>query len=519
MKKKEVLPFKKSFHALLSKNATSAGGILSQTIKKTYDYIDGGFVKEDSLLLCNAQPLYDIPKYVRDYMMNTNIPNNFYTKVSGDKFLVEALKLNAASQGICFNKEENIMVTAGANNGFSALCHALCDSGDVILALSPSYILFADCVKAYGGELVLVPSRNNGKKFEIAPQDLEKIIQKVKAENRNIKGLLVINPTNVEGQFWTEDEISKLVPIINKHDLLVIEDRVYDQLFFDVGDQTPAFFANNPDISNRCVTIDSVSKRYGATQWRVGWVYGPAEIIKIARDYVMNSVWSMVTLFQRASAYMIASTFPDDIEMPANMNEEFKDFFVSAKQYCKDQENYFVSLLDGYQKRRDLSMMIINGVNKYQEMVDENQNLTSHEVLLTEYGDYIEDYKIDLDGIDGFSTPIIPRAAMFIAINANDSAFKKLPSYLVEHGQMLHRLIYLNTKVVLLPPSEVTLPEGENFYRMEYGVAPELLFEALSKLQRFMNDWFSMSDAERNILIQEAYETLPEKYKTHKKAA
>ena len=501
------------FCHLISRNATQQKGTMINTIQKTFDYIDGGFVKKDSLLLCDSKPLCDVPLYAQKFIRESDSNNNFYTHVDGEQVLLDVLSLRAKSSDLYYQNTDNILITAGAVNAFSALCHTLCDEGDVILTLSPSYILLANCVKAYGAELVLVPAVLQNGKFQVTADALKSTIESVKQQNRKIKGLLIVNPTNVDGQFWSEDEIDAIAPVIIDHELLVIEDRVYDGLCFDTTSGEPAFFANHPKLSQQCITIDSVSKRYGATQWRIGWAFGPVEIIKIAKDYVMNSVWSANSLYQKASAHIMAAEMSEQQYEQLPHENPSRAFIDNARLYHKEHNLYMEHLLSGYRERRDLCLLLFNGTKAYKAEFEALPGMTPCNVLLDKYGSHIEDYGITQDGIAGFNTPMIPKTSMFISVQADEQVFKGFPSKWQDKSQMLNRLIYLNSKVVLLPPTEVTLPEDCYYYRMEYGVALDLLFNALSKLQQFMTAWCSSDLETQWKMVVQANNSLPEQYR------
>ena len=231
--------------ARLSKRHSKAMTDLTRKSDATFAFIGDGFVDPNAIPFYDAQALLDIPAFTRLFIQQENPFYNYYTKIDGDNFFKETLRLNAIQNDLPHTENDNILVTAGASNAFSSLCYALCDEGDVILALSPSYILFANAPEAYGAELQLVESCKEKHKFMVSPERLEQQILDNIAANKTIKAVLIVNPTNIDGQYWTEDEVDGIASVIEKFGLSVIEDRVYDQLQFDLSAGKPAFFANN----------------------------------------------------------------------------------------------------------------------------------------------------------------------------------------------------------------------------------------------------------------------------------
>ena len=479
--------------ARLSKRHSQPMTDLTRKSYATFAFIGDGFVDANAIPFYDAQALRDIPAFARHYIQQENPLYNYYTKIDGDSFFKETLRLNAIQHNLPHTENDNILVTAGASNAFSSLCYALCDEGDVILALSPSYILFANAPEAYGAELQLVESQQGIRKFTVLPEKLDQQINENLKAGNTVKAVLIVNPTNIDGQYWTEDEVEEIAIVIEKYGLSVIEDRVYDQIQFDLSAGKPAFFANNKRIQNNVITIDSVSKRYGATQWRIGWIYGPKNIIAAAQKYVMQSVWSPSHAYQKAAAIMMAAQLPEKI-----INEHCHDValsaqLVSAQGHSHEMHAYFIELNKSYKRRRDLCLLIVNGRKRYEQMTLSNKNLTSAQSLLNHYKDDLARFSISTHGLQNFETPILPNAAMFLLLALKKCTVCKCKLDEKSADLILARLMYKDANVVMLPHTELTLPEGgQHYFRMEYGVPLEQLLQGLSNLQKFMQEWCAL---------------------------
>lgn len=434
---------------------------LTRRANRTLEYFYDAFIDESAIKMFDAQALNDVPPQAQKFLSNQSSPSNFYTSIGGEPSLLRSLSKLAYHQRLGFQEPENILVTAGAVNAFSALCYALCDPGDVILTLSPSYILLAHSPELFHATMELVPSVRSDK-FRVSSAQLEEEIRKHQARGKRVKAVLVVNPTNIDGQCWTREQIDEITPVLEAHDLLLIEDRVYDGTQFDPPEDA-AFFAHHPKLTSRTATIDSVSKRYGATQWRVGWLIADSTIVEAARSFVLQSVWSPNSLYQKAAALMIDSSLDD---IPCNWAKEY------LQDTCKE-----------YRLRRDLCLLLLHGEERYEALAD-RYRLTSSHVLRRHYAGALEGCELVQAGSSHLYAPIIPQAAMFLLIGFSDAVWRALPKGLSHADLALGRYIYLEEKVAMIPPSELTLPEEEKLFRLEYGVSVEDIVQCFVRLDR-----------------------------------
>lgn len=467
---------------------TPAPATLAGRIASTYSYIGDGFYDSSVITLTSAKALSDAPDFAKDYLANLtkSVPDNFYTTTSGEDELVDALSCYGKKLDLAYTDKSNIAITAGAVNAFYSLCYALCDQGDVILTLSPSYILFANAARTFGAEMVLVPSRRNDK-FSIHPKDLEDTIAEVQRSGRTIKGLFVVNPTNIDSQPWTENDIDALAPVLERHQFPIIEDRVYDGLQYDRSGQE-AFFSNHPMLKEKTITIDSVSKRYGATQWRIGWIFGPGHIINAAKGSIMQTVWSPNSKYQTATALMLFASMSENERHACQQSQKTKELVSLSATYATAHKEYFSNLNKEYASRRDLCLYLIQGKEKY----NPSNNMLPAAEIVRKFGAVIERHPDLHNGTLGFAAPILPRAGMFMLLEADQGFFDALERF-GPADLLLARLLYKEAGVMMLPPTELTLPEGTRMYRMEFGIEIDDLVGAFSRLNAFSEKFKKLS--------------------------
>lgn len=453
--------------------------------QRTFASIGDSFSDTSAIALYDAKALRDVPAFCKDYLneISEQSADNFYTNISGEPILIETLSAYGKKLGLAHTERQNILVTAGAVNAFYSICYALCDEGDVILALSPSYILFAHSMRTFGAEMVLVPSSRKDGKFIVDAETLENKILEVKASGRKIKAVLTVNPTNIDSQCWTSEEIEALAPVLLKHNLLIIEDRVYDGLQYDAPENA-AFFANHAELGQRTVTIDSVSKKYGATQWRIGWIYAPAKLIELASAAVMQSIWSPNSKYQIATALMLLSGMSNEERSNAAFSDMTRELAIKAALYAEKHQQYFENLHRDYLQRRDQTIALINGSDQ------------------------------ETTGVCGFSAPVTPQAGMFLLIQADKAIFEKLSDYRYP-DLVFAKFLYKEMNVSMLPSTELTLPEEERMFRMEFGIEESLLNEALNRIDAFTRKFLSMTPDEIQAM-ERAYLSEQEIYSSKK---
>ncbi|MBT3436325.1 MAG: pyridoxal phosphate-dependent aminotransferase [Oceanospirillaceae bacterium] len=164
---------------------------------------------------------------------------------------------------------DNVMLFAGAQNALFAASLCLLNAGDQVLALDPMYVTYEATIRASGAELVAVPqSADSGFRFDARAARA--------AITPNTKAILITNPNNPTGVMMSESEIDDLCALALDHDLWVISDEVYGELVFE-GQHIS--IAQRPQMFERTVTLNSLSKTYAMTGWRVGWAIAPGALI------------------------------------------------------------------------------------------------------------------------------------------------------------------------------------------------------------------------------------------------
>ncbi len=237
--------------------------------------------------------------------------------------------------GLTYDPASEILITDGATGGLSTALAALLHPGDEVLLPEPIYDAYHSPIRLWGGVPVSVPARLQGGRFTLERQCFE---AKITPRSR----LLLLNtPWNPVGTVLGQEELTGLMALAAAHDLFVVSDEIYEALIYD-GCQHLSPAGLSEDARQRTVLVNSLSKTYAMTGWRVGYCAAPAALIG-----------SMLLVWQQSSRG--PATFVQDAAAAA----------LNADQKC-------VRLLAAeYQQRRDRVLAGLRGLPGVTPLVPE----------------------------------------------------------------------------------------------------------------------------------------------------
>ena len=205
-----------------------------------------------------------------------------YTAASGITPLKQAIADKFKNDNDLTYDLSQISVSTGAKQCLANAFLALLNEGDEVLMAVPYWVTYPELVKLSGGVPVFCecsPANN----YKLTAQLVEEYI------TPKSKVLILNTPNNPTGIVYDREELTELAEVAKKHNLLIIADEMYEKLIY--GDSSHVSIAAlSEDAYNRTLTINGVSKSYAMTGWRIGYVAGPKDIIKL-----MNSIQSHTT--------------------------------------------------------------------------------------------------------------------------------------------------------------------------------------------------------------------------------
>ena len=197
--------------------------------------------------------------------------NTHYAPNAGILPLRRAISRNGFIAKDLFDPECEIMVTNGGMGAFALIMQVILEPGDEVLIQDPQYLNFEKTISYVGGVPVPVPTTMESG-FCMEPDEIRKRYKKGKTK------LLVVNsPNNPTGEVIPEEKLRAIAEVAVELDLLVLSDEVYGRLLYD--GQEPLSIVNYPGMKERTVIVNSFSKAYAMTGWRLGYVAGPRGII------------------------------------------------------------------------------------------------------------------------------------------------------------------------------------------------------------------------------------------------
>ena len=234
-----------------------------------------------------------------------------YTPNAGTLSFRQAIAEKSYLKDLHYDPNTEIIITNGGMGALSLLFLVLLNKGDEILIQDPQWLNYVAQVAYCDGTAVRVPT-DLEHNFEMQPETIEKLI------TPHTKALMINTPNNPTGSVMTRETMAKIAELAVKHDLLVISDDVYNTLLY-AGEEAHCI-ASFPGMKERTVIVNSFSKSYAMTGWRIGYLLAPEAVIeqtgKIAE--LMHS--SVNSLAQYAGVAALAG--PQD--HVAAMREEYR---------------------------------------------------------------------------------------------------------------------------------------------------------------------------------------------------
>jgi aspartate/methionine/tyrosine aminotransferase len=213
---------------------------------------------------------------------------------------------------------DEVIVTAGAQEGIYVTMLALLNPGDEVIVTSPGYTSYDQAIELAGGVVVPVKTYQH--------HDFALTAEAVRAAiTPRTRILCLMNPSNPTGSVTPRAEVEKLAQLAREHDLIVISDEIYERLVFDGASVTS--LASLPGMKERTITLNGFSKAYAMTGWRVGYLAAPRELV-----IPMNEIHHGLTICAPAvsqHAALAALTGSQDCV------EEFRQTFDSRRTYFR----------------------------------------------------------------------------------------------------------------------------------------------------------------------------------------
>lgn len=258
---------------------------------------------EDVISLGIGEPDFDTPPHVTEAAFKAAREGaTHYTANAGYLHVRTAIaEVAERDYGIKCEPDKEVVITAGAMGALYLGMAATLNPGDEVLVQDPAWPNHFSQIRLVGAVPVPVEVKEeNG--FRLQAADLEKHI------SSKTRAILINTPNNPTGGVMTREELQAVAHVVKKYDLLVYSDEVYDRLVF--GDTEHVSLASLPGMAERVITINSFSKTYAMTGWRVGYAIANEDIISSMVRLQENVVACVSSMGQHAA--LAAATGPQD---------------------------------------------------------------------------------------------------------------------------------------------------------------------------------------------------------------
>lgn len=228
------------------------------------------------------------------------------------------------------NPNSEVLVTHGASQALFAICHHLLQPGDECLMFEPYYVNYANYADFAGAKTVTAPMILDPvtKTWEY---DFETFERKLSPKT---KVVMLINPHNPTGKMLSGEDIAKISKILEKRpDVIVIADDVYYHLPFDNKNKPYTTFANYGNNWEKTLTVYSAGKLFSCTGWKVGWIVGPADLVKHVSFVHESTCFNINVPCQVAIANsldLLKEPYQGHENYPTYVQETFKDGYKES---------------------------------------------------------------------------------------------------------------------------------------------------------------------------------------------
>ena len=270
---------------------------------------------EDIIVLTVGEPDFDTPQYIKDAGQEAiESGKTKYTSVDGVAELKDAIVNKFKKENnLIFNSDE-VIVSAGCKQSIFNLLQVIIDNDDEVLIPEPYWVSYADMVVYAGGKPILIESsyENN---FDLNFDLIEKNI------NDKTKLFMLNSPNNPSGKYFNSTTLKKLAELLRKYDKIYISsDDIYEHIFWH-QEKFQNILNVAPDLKDRTIIFNGVSKAYSMTGWRIGYAAGNKEIIKKMKTLQSQST----SCASSVSQYAAISALTQKCEELPKMNAEYKE--------------------------------------------------------------------------------------------------------------------------------------------------------------------------------------------------
>jgi aspartate/methionine/tyrosine aminotransferase len=234
-----------------------------------------------------------------------------YTPAGGLPELKDAIAAKTARDSGFEVPAAQVLVTNGGKQAVYQAFATLLDPGDEVLLPAPYWTTYPECIRLAGGVPVEIAT-------DFAAGYLATVAQLEAARSDRTKVLLFCSPSNPTGAVYPREQVEAIGRWAFEHGIWVVTDEIYEHLLYD-GATAASMPVVVPELADTCVIVNGVAKTYAMTGWRVGWLIGPADVVKAATNLQSHATSNVSNVAQAAAVAALRG----DLSAVAQMRTAF----------------------------------------------------------------------------------------------------------------------------------------------------------------------------------------------------
>lgn len=283
----------------------------------------GNELKEKGVNVINmslGEPDFATPDFVKNAAKEAIDKNfSYYTPVPGYKDLQEAISNKFKRDNNLNYKPSQIVVSTGAKQSIINVVMATVNPGDEVILPAPYWVSYSEMVSLNEGAVVALET-NYESDFKITPKQLEKAI------TPKTKMFLFSNPCNPTGTLYSEKELRALGEVFKKHpNILIVSDEIYEYIVFE---EKMFSIGSIPELANRTVTVNGLSKGFAMTGWRLGYIGAPEEVAK-ACVKIQGQFTSGASSISQKAGVVAVNASPEVVKEMRDAFKKRRDLLIS----------------------------------------------------------------------------------------------------------------------------------------------------------------------------------------------
>ncbi len=279
---------------------------------------------KDVIGLGAGEPDFDTPEHIKQAAIAA-IHDGFtkYTAVDGTPGLKRAIIAKFQRDNGLDYQPDQILVSCGGKQSFFNLAQAVLDAGDEVVIPAPYWVSYPDMVLLADASPVLV-NAGAEQRFKITPEQLRGVM------TERTRLVVINSPSNPTGMAYSKDELAALGAVLRDFpDALIATDDMYEHIRWDTATPFVNILNACPDLLDRTLVLNGVSKAYSMTGWRIGYAGGPATVIKAMKKIQSQSTSNPASISQVAAQAALEGP-QDCIGEMLTAFKERHDFVVAA---------------------------------------------------------------------------------------------------------------------------------------------------------------------------------------------